>query len=139
MLGIALWELLRVDDGGRPFAHLSEPAQIAEIMQSDDQLTFPVPLMWPDTETHEFHVLVEQCCSFEQEKRPTIDEVVDRLVLLEQNCNQPSGISLGKKTIFDVCFFFHSGTKIFILFNQLVLDDALIMKLREVLVYRSNF
>ena len=103
MLGLALWELLGVDDGGRPFAHLIKPAEIDQKMQiGDDQLVSPpvVPLMWPGTEADEFHMLVEECCSFESDKRPTIDEVVDRLVLLEQNCNQQSGISPGKKMFF---------------------------------------
>ena len=104
MLGLALWELLRVDDCGQPFAPLLKTAQIDQMMQQqtdddgDDQHHHPVPLMWPGTEPHALRLLVEECCSFERKERPTIDEVVDRLVELEASTvNQPSGISLGKK------------------------------------------
>ena len=93
MFGLALWELLSVDGGSRPFAQLKEPAEIDQLMQKSGH---SVPLKWTGAEDREFRVLVEECCSFEQKERPTIDEVVDRLVLLEQNCNQQSGVSLGK-------------------------------------------
>ena len=107
MLGIALWELLGVssiEDGKmkikEPFAHLKQPTQIEEVMRGGDGGPRPVPLDWTDAaEPPEFRKLVEECCSWEHNQRPTIDEVIDRLV------------SFGKCFWVDSCFFFQIMTK----------------------------
>ena len=99
MLGLALWELLGVNDCSRPFAHLLEQAQIKEEMQRDGGRI--VPLDWTDAaEPTEFRRLVEECCSLERKQRPTIDEVVDRLDCLRRSCHQESGASWRKKNVF---------------------------------------
>lgn len=98
MLGIALWELLGVNDFSHPFSHFKKPTQIEEVMRGDgDGGPRPVPLDWTDAAEHTgFRQLVEECCSLERKQRPTIDEVLDRLASLGRSCNPQSGASLGK-------------------------------------------
>ena len=96
MMGIALWELLCVNDSGDPFALLQERTQIEEVMKSDGLR--PVPLDWTDaSEPIEFRKLVEDCCSLERKQRPTIDDVLDRLASLGRTCNQECCSSLDRK------------------------------------------
>ena len=84
MLGLALWELLNADNFNRPFAHLNKPEEIRKCMRKDGS---PVPLKWTGTESRLFRALVEDCCSLKQNERPTIDEVVNRLALLQRQAS----------------------------------------------------
>lgn len=109
MFGLALWELLGVNGGERPFAQLDNPVRINARMT--DAAHVPVPLNWTGVgeEAGEFRKLVEDCCSYEPEQRPTIDLVVDRLAYLER---KESDAFIGKVYLFFVyVFFFSIGNK----------------------------
>ena len=102
MLGLTLWELLNIS-GGRLFPQAATHANFARFLAeqmspafarggSESQVASPprahgnrkVPLAWTKSTPRVFRNLIEWCCAYEAEDRPSISEVVLRLETLQR-------------------------------------------------------